>query len=57
MALGVNPVILYGHPVILWPENPNLKTRLPPPICLKGQLRISEKKFGKKIYRLVKGKG
>jgi hypothetical protein len=36
MALGVNPVVLYGHPVILGPEKS------------KSQLRISEKKFGSK---------
>jgi hypothetical protein len=36
MALGVNPVVLYAHPVILGPEKS------------KSQLRISEKKFGRK---------
>jgi hypothetical protein len=36
MALGVNPVILYFHPVILGPEKS------------KSQLRISEKKIGRK---------
>jgi hypothetical protein len=36
MALGVNPVILCFHPVILGPEKS------------KSQLRISEKKFGRK---------
>jgi hypothetical protein len=36
MALRVNPVVLYGNPVILGPEKS------------KSQLRISEKKFGSK---------
>jgi hypothetical protein len=36
MRTRVNPVILYAHPVILWPKKPI------------RPLRISEKKFGRK---------